>query len=116
MEHDERASQDAGALAACAAGDAEILWLKPRGRKGLRRRRSRRRPRTPPTRLGRTLGGGAILTVTSAQSAVGPAVAQRPADLVRAGAIIDATAVEAREAEDATSAEPAQPVRVPLSH
>ena len=43
---------------------------------------------------------------TSAQSAVGPAVAPRPADLVRAGAIIDATAIAAREAEDATSAEP----------
>jgi hypothetical protein len=116
MEHDERASQDAGAPAACAAGDAEILWLKPRGRKGLRRRRSRRRPRSPLTRLGVTLGVGAILTVTSAQSAVGPAVAQRPADLVRAGAIIDATAVAAREAEDATSAEPEQPFRVALSH
>src|SRR5947209_2407995 len=113
MEHYGRASQDAMAPCACADGAAEIVWLKPRGRKGLRRRRSHRSARV--TRLGVTLGIGALLTVSSAQSAVGPAVVQRPADLVRAEAMIDATAMAAREAEDATSGAPEQPLRVALN-
>src|SRR3954470_4897834 len=116
MEHYGRASQDAmapSARAYRADGDAEIVWLKPRGRKGLRRTRSRRTACV--TRLGMTLGIGAILTVSSAQSAVGPAIVQRAADLVGAAAVIDATAFAARQADDATSAEPEWPFRVALN-
>src|SRR4051812_11901076 len=99
MEEAERASRDAMASPACAGEAEAVRWLKPRGRNGLRRRRARRSTGAL-TRLGVTLGVGAILTVSSAQSAVGPAALKQPLDLVGAAAIIDATARAARDAQE----------------
>ena len=114
MENAERASQDAMASPACAGEEEAVRWLKPRGRNGLRRRRARR-PAGKLTRLGATLGVGAVLTVSSAQSAVGPASLNHAADLVGAAAIIDATTKAAREAQDIAPLDASELVTVALA-
>src|SRR3954471_23369907 len=115
MEEAERASRDAMASPACAGEEGAVRWLKPRGRKGLRRRRARRPCAAALTRLGATLGVGAILTVSSAQSAVGPAALKEPVDLVGAAAIIDATARAARDAQEIAPLDASELVTVALA-
>src|SRR5205085_2462235 len=114
MDNAKRASKDAMASPACAGEEEAVRWLKPRGRNGLRRRRARR-PAGKLTRLGATLGVGAVLTVSSAQSAVGPASLNHAADLVGAAAIIDATTKAAREAQDIAPLDASELVTVALA-
>src|SRR4051812_36197555 len=113
MEEAERASRDAMASPACAGEAEAVRWLEPRGRNGLRRRA--RRSTRALTRLRVTLGVGAILTVSSAQSAVGPAALKQPVDLVGAAAIIDATARAARDAQEIAPLDASELVTVALA-
>src|SRR4051794_6225886 len=73
MDHCRTASADAG-FSRVAAGPDEVRWLEPRGAFALRAPR-RRRAANGLSRFAVSLGFGALLTVSSAGSAVGPAAA-----------------------------------------
>src|SRR5215203_4126382 len=73
MDHRRTASSDAG-FSPVAAGPDGVRWLEPRGAFALRAPR-RRRAANGLARFALSLGFGALLTVSSAGSAVGPAAA-----------------------------------------
>jgi hypothetical protein len=73
MDHRRTASRDAG-FSRVAAGPDAVRWLEPRGAFALRAPR-RRRAANGLARFALSLGFGALLTVSSAGSAVGPAAA-----------------------------------------
>src|SRR5215212_813795 len=76
MDHCRTASADAG-FSRVAAGPDEVRWLEPRGAFALRAPR-RRRAANGFARFALSLGFGALLTVSSAGSAVGPAAVHEP--------------------------------------
>ena len=73
MDHRRTASKDAG-FSRVAVGRDGVRWLEPRGTFALRAPR-RRRAANGFARFALSLGFGALLTVSSAGSAVGPAAA-----------------------------------------
>jgi hypothetical protein len=89
MQARRAASHDAGTVHACAANDDEVRWLKPRAR--LRPTRAPRRSRPSLLRLTASLGVGALLTVSTAQSAVAPAASHFTPDVVGARSLVQRT-------------------------